>query len=100
MAKLRPDCLDDLAGISDRMTITCRSCRHSALYLTRDVIGYFTHRQWSRLFAHAAVRFRCRECGERDAAFGAAPKPWEPPVIPKPAPLPHPDDRPRGSRRR
>jgi ribosomal protein S27E len=99
MAKVRPDCLDDLAGKSDRMEIRCRACGHCAVYLIRDIIGYFRHRNWSRLFSHAAVRFRCRTCGTKDAAFGVAPRPWTLPAIPKPEPLVHPDDKPRGSGR-
>jgi ribosomal protein S27E len=100
VAKNRPDSLDDLAGISDRMRITCHGCGHSGLYLTRDVIGYFRHKGWSTLFAHAEVRFRCDDCGKRSAWFKAERRPPAPPPIPKPEPLPHPDDRPRGSQRR
>ena len=99
MAKLRADSLDDLNGISAQMRVTCRECDHSALYLTREIVAYFKAKGWSRLFAHAEVKFRCDQCGARNAAFRAY-RPASPPSPPKPAPLPHPDDRPRGSRRR
>jgi hypothetical protein len=98
MAKTRPESLDDLLGISGQMRITCRMCDHSVLYATAEIVGYFKAMRWSRLFAHAEVKFRCESCGARNASFRAWRQP-ELPKPPKPAPLPHPDDRPRGSGR-
>jgi ribosomal protein S27E len=100
VAKLRSDSLDDLNGITARLRITCRECDHSAVYLTRDIVSYFRAKNWSRLFAHAEVRFRCDGCGARNASFRAWREPAAPPAPPKPEPLPHPDDQPRGSGRR
>jgi ribosomal protein S27E len=97
MAKGRLESLDQLLGVSAKMRITCRACDHSGIYLTRDIVDFFKAKRWSRLFAHAEVRFRCEKCGARDASFRAWREPWAPPPPPKPEPQPHPDDRPRGS---
>jgi ribosomal protein S27E len=99
MAKTRLESLDQLLGVSAVMRITCRECEHSALYATKEIVGYFRARNWSRLFAHASVRFRCDKCGKRNVTFVV----WKEPALPKPPrpePLPHPDDRPRGSGRK
>lgn len=107
MAKRRADTLDDLHGISARLRVTCRVCGRTGVYPIADVITYFRARGWSRLLAHATVRFPCEGavgrddgCGARDVELRADREQWTPPPPPKPAPLPHPDDRPRGSHRK
>ena len=100
MAKGRLQSLDQLLGVSSRMRISCRTCDHSAIYLTSDIVSFFKAKRWSRLFAHAEVKFRCEKCGARGASFHAWQEPPAPPPPPKPKPLPHPDNRPRGSGRR
>jgi hypothetical protein len=100
MAKGRLESLDQLLGVSAKMRIGCRACDHSGVYVTREIVGYFQAKRWSRLFAHAEVKFRCEKCGARSASFSAWREPAPPPSPPRPEPLPHPDDRPRGSGRR
>ncbi len=53
------------------MRITCRECDHSVLYATHEIVGYFRAKRWSRLFAHAEVKFRYEKCGARREAFSA-----------------------------
>ncbi len=99
MAKGRLESLDQLLGVSAKMRISCRACDHSAIYVTREIVGYFHARRWSGLFAHAEIKFRCEKCGARSASFSAWREPLAAPPPPKPKPQPHPDDRPRGSGR-